>query len=59
LNSPAGFASQHNDVATALPHLGNRTRHHPAIGVRMPRIVEHAPWDGELVTKDRAVMHAE
>ena len=55
------FVSQDNDVATALPHLGNRTRHHPGERSRPlhPRIVDHAPWDEELVTKDRAVMHAE
>jgi hypothetical protein len=54
------FVSQNNDVATGSHHLGNRTRHHR--GERRllhPRIVEHAPWDEELVTKDRAVMHAE
>jgi hypothetical protein len=57
------FVSQDNDVATASSHLSHRTRHHR--GERgeprplHPRIVEHAPWDEELVTKDRAVMHAE
>ena len=63
LDSPARFPSQDNDVAAALPHLDNRTRHHR--GERgeprplHPSILEHAPWDEELVTKDRAVMHAE
>jgi hypothetical protein len=57
------FVSQDNNVATASSHLSHRTRHHR--GERgeprplHPRIVEHAPWDEELVTKDRAVMHAE
>jgi len=52
--------SQDNDVATASPHLSNRTRHHRAEPRPLrPRIVEHAPWDEELVTKDLAVMHAE